>query len=142
MAIDPQNNKIDTSEEEDVDKKFLYGQFELGEARQQHVMGWRDKLTRKLAYKSLDIADDPEDEMGDIDASRTIINEGTKSPNPLLALGLLGTAATSAFLLGRDQVPQTPPVPLPPIVRITRDGVVDTDTVNIPRLEFAEPIDD
>ena len=73
-----------------VDKNELYGEFIRGELVKRRQGEWRDKLYRKAAHKSLDIADSDGEEMGDINANKTYNGLQMKD---LLTIGGIGLAA-------------------------------------------------
>lgn len=77
-----------------VDKKGLYGTYSRGEA-------WRDRLSRKLAHKALDLVDGEEMQ---VDNSRH--GFGWKE---IIALG--GLVLGAAYLFG--MIPSKPPVTPP-----------------------------
>lgn len=124
----------DTSELEDVDKKFLYSQYEDGERRRRERLGkgsWREKLAEKAAHKSLDIARDGDAEEMEINAPRQTTVNGLTARD-LMAMAGIGGAIWVGSLFANKQ-PATKAEPSKP-------AMVDTDTVNRHRLEFAEPI--
>lgn len=125
---------IEGTEVEDVDKDFLYGEFADGEELKRQLQwsrlkptGWREKLAEKAAHKSLDIARDL-DEVDDMEirSNTSTTNHNGVSLRDLLLIGLAGGGLW--LFANRPTVePAKPPV--------------DTDTVNINRLEFAEPVE-
>ncbi len=83
-----------------VDKDFLYKEYQRGQR-------WRDKLSRKLAHKSVDI---PDDEM-----NLNVRNGwGWKE---LVVLGAIGVAA--AYFM--SNLAEAPPWPWPPAVAAPAD---------------------
>jgi hypothetical protein len=106
----------------EVDKDQLYGEFQRGQQ-------WREKLSRKLAHKSLDIADD---EMQiNVDRS-TRSGMGVKELLAMCAL-VAGGAAGGAML---QQERQTTPQPTPAVESNDTDTDTDTDTITV--LEFVD----
>lgn len=104
------------------DKGQLYGVF-------QRTEDWKDQLHRRLAHKSLDIADDD---------MQIAVDKSTKGmgAKELLAIGALVIGAgVGGHLLTKPTVPTTAPQPAPPAVAEPYEDT-DTDTVNV--LGFAE----
>jgi hypothetical protein len=89
--------------------------YEPAWARWARRVDWKDALHKKAAHKSLDIPDD----MGDINAPKTMVSNNGLGFRELLAIGALGLGGF--YMLGdRGQEPSAQPVPPP--------AAVDTDT--------------
>lgn len=111
------------------DKSWLYGKF-------QRANDWQNNLQRKLAHKSLDIADDVELQ---VDNSRKNAGMGWRELAVIAAAGIGG-----AYLYNQSQ---TPPMQPPP----SHQSPVDTDydvrfwdgdgnEINIPQKQAAKPV--
>lgn len=103
------------SSSSDPSKAQLYGVFQQAE-------DWRNRLHRKLAHKSLDIADE---EMIAVDNSKKGMGIGG-------VLGIAALAAGSAIggsLLTRPTAPV--PVPAEPAIVQPSLDETDTDTINV-----------
>lgn len=104
-----------------VDKGALYGVF-------QKTEDWKDQLHRRLAHKSLDIADDDMQ----IAVDKSTQGMGAKE---LLAIGALVIGAgVGGSLLTKPTTPTPPPITPPAVTQPFDD--TDTDTVNV--IGFAE----
>lgn len=88
--------------------------YEPAWARWARTVDWRDRLYKQAAHKALDIPD----EMGDINAPKTMVSHNGISPWAIVAMGALGLGACWVFKEPAQQpvVPQQPP------------AAVDTDT--------------
>ena len=89
--------------------------YEPAWARWARTVDWKDRLYKQAAHKALDIPD----EMGDINAPKTMVSHNGISPWAIVALGALGLGGAWMF---KQPTPQ--PAPQPPAVTDT-----DTDTL-------------
>ena len=87
--------------------------YEPAWARWARTVDWKDRLYKQAAHKALDIPD----EMGDINAPKTMVSHNGISPWAIVALAALGLYGANMF---RQPVQPAPPVQPP--------AVVDTDT--------------
>lgn len=116
------------------DKEDLYGRYQAGEdveiedRKQSHA--WRRDLSKKVAYKSLDIpiSDKPDDMQ--IDARKRIVNnKQALSPlsAALLSAGLLG----AAYIFAGPFAPAVAPVAGQVVERITEKVIEKGERVSV-----------
>jgi len=133
---------VGTENLEDIDKDFLYGRYEAGEQRERDRQDKRDKLYMKAAYKSLDIAEDPEDEMG-VQANRTttVNNQGMGFKELAVIAALLAGTGLGGFGIASMMANKNQPDPTPIVEKEApvMPDFKDSDTLF--DLEFAEPKD-
>lgn len=93
----------------------MYGRFEAGQARKVERAAWKDTLSKLGAYKALDIADDPEDDVN-IKADKTTNISGVGPGMFLSSILGVGALAVGAPLLSQFLNRPTTPPPSPPAV--------------------------
>lgn len=118
-----------------IDKTELYGEFLIGELDKRKQAAWRDRLHRKAAHKSLDIADQGE-EMGDIHANRTYNGIGLKEILAIggMAMGGIGlwqAPAIVSAIMGSGEVSQVTPIDTDMATDISLGGGVPVDVKQI-----------
>lgn len=128
--------EADTTTGAGIDKNELYGEFSAGELISRKGLEWRDRLYRKAAHKSLDIADSDGEEMGDINANKTYNGLQMKD---LLTIGGIGLAAMGlwqapAIVSAWNAATATPDTDTDTSTNIGLGGgvPVDVSTIQIP----------
>jgi len=124
------------NQDQAIDKDFLYGKFEAGEERKRQRQDERTRIGLQLARKSLDLADDPEDNM-EIQANRTVNNSGMGMKEiALIGLLMAGTGLGGAGIMSVLNSNKNQPTP---IVQPTETPVANPDNDTLFDLEFADP---
>lgn len=129
------------NQDQAIDKDFLYGKFEAGEERKRQRQDERTQIGLQLARKSLDLADDPEDNM-EIQANQTTNNNNSgmgMKEIALIGLMMAGTGLGGAGVMSLLNADKNQPTPIVQPAEEDKPPVANPDNDTLFDLEFADP---